>query len=260
MLLHLSPNDIIHSGNPFLAHTLLAPLVAAAGAGSLLLLKQLLAQLLVHKRALRVVADAVVRVGEPGHLELLWADAVSHQQISESGSVLKVNIVIAGSVLNQEATGNLLEAVRVVHRRLVVSSSVERGCLHVSLGVHGVVEAPVRDGSGGDTQRDDGIANFDHLGREIPAIRPAPDTNLGGIDPRILGQPLGGPDLVLGLKITQVGGDRGTESAALETGATVVNSKSDVLELGIGSNIGVPAKRLHSLVDLLSTGAAIGSQ
>lgn len=49
------------------------------------------------------------------------------------------------------------------------------------------------------------------------------------------------------------------ESVVFEIGVMVVNSKSDVFEFGIGSNIGVLVKRLYFFVDLLSIGVVIGS-
>jgi len=116
--------------------------VPPAGSLPVLLLIELLAQLLVQELTLVVVANRMIRVREPGQLQLLRVDATTHQQITQSSRILEVHVVVAGAVLNEEGSSKLLKTGHIMHRRLGVAVGVEFGRLHVTLGVHGIVERP----------------------------------------------------------------------------------------------------------------------
>ncbi|KAL2287132.1 hypothetical protein FJTKL_06133 [Diaporthe vaccinii] len=189
-----------------LRHSLLSstPLVDLRGLtrNTVLLFPEPLGQRLVQEDSIAIVPNIVIRVAKDHRVELLRADSLAHQVVGQHSSILEVHIVVADAVGDLEATSNVLEALRLPHRRGVVPSRIQLRRLHVTLRVHGVVEAPVRDRRRDQPKREDAAVELDDLGRQVPAVRPAP---VGDVVRVGRGQPLGDllrrPDLVLRLEV-----------------------------------------------------------
>jgi hypothetical protein len=225
-----------------------------------LLLEDLLGQLPVQEFAAVVVNDAVVTVGEECVLHLLRGNTRTHEQVNERSRVLEVDVVVTGTVLNDDTTSDVLETGSIVNTRPVVSLNIVLGELHVTLRVDGVVEAPVADGCGDHSERDDGISQLNDLGRKVSSVRPTEDTNVLLVDPRVLRKLLSSPDLVLSLELSKVRSDSGTELAALATSTTAVNSQGDVRELRVRGNVSLPVESTELLVHFLRIGTSVRDQ
>ena len=85
----------------------------------------------------------MIRISKPHCSHLLWPDPGANEQVDERGRVLKVHVVVAGAVLDEDAAGDVGEACGVVHGGGGVGGREE---FHVAFGVDCVVEAPVGDG------------------------------------------------------------------------------------------------------------------
>lgn len=148
---------------------------------SLLLLVQQAAQVLVEIDVSAVVSDAVVAVGVRPPAHLLGAHAVADEQVDERGSVLVVHVVVAETVLDAEATEHGLEAGCVADGGGLVAGGIGLGDAHVSLSVHGVVEAPVGHWCGDEAEGEwSGICalSLKNLGGQETTEGPAPESDM----------------------------------------------------------------------------------
>ena len=68
--------------------------------------------------------NAMIRVGKPLHAHLLRTQALINQRVNKRGRVLEMYIIIAGSVLDEEAAGNVLESGGFGYRGGVVARTV----------------------------------------------------------------------------------------------------------------------------------------
>ena len=68
--------------------------------------------------------NVMVRVSEPLHAHLLRTHALINQRVSKHSRVLEMHIVVAGSMLDEEAAGNVFESGGLGYRGGVVARTV----------------------------------------------------------------------------------------------------------------------------------------
>lgn len=90
--------------------------------------------------------NTMITIREPLHLHLLWRHPPGNERVYQCCRVLEVHVIVSRTMLHQEASSNILKSVDLPHRRRSVASCVGRERAHVTLSVHGVVEAPVTHG------------------------------------------------------------------------------------------------------------------
>lgn len=97
---------------------------------------------LVYNAVGIVEVNAVVAVWED--MNIVVRDAGLIKLVKQLQRVLEMHIVVAVAVHDKELHV-LTEGSHVADSRIVIAARVVLRCVHVSLGVHGIVEAPVSD-------------------------------------------------------------------------------------------------------------------
>ncbi|KAI6756129.1 hypothetical protein HG530_011865 [Fusarium avenaceum] len=149
--------------------------------------------------------------------------------------MLVMNVVITCTVEDAESTVDVLETVDVVHGCLEVAFAVILKGLHVALGVHGIVEAPVRHRCCDEAEAKYSGVGLDGLGCEVSAVRPAPHADLLRVyvvEP--LDELLGSPDLIQRLKFSELRGHKRAVLSAAHGSTTVIDGVDNVLQLRVG--------------------------
>ena len=126
--------------------------------------------LLVNQSRRAMEIDVMITICEPLNMELLRADLPHSQSVDQDGRVLEMHIVVSSSVLDEEAPTYVLETSRLADRSGVVTCFIGGEQLHVSLGIHGVVESPVRDRSCQDGEGESVAVEFEDFSGEVATV------------------------------------------------------------------------------------------
>ena len=143
--------------------------------------------------------------------------------------MLVVHVVVAETVLDAEATEHGLEAGCVADGGGLVAGGIGLGDAHVSLGVHGVIEAPVGYRADGHAvlERLAGIL-FQCFERHETSVTPAPNGKVVFVHVGFLGPYFCGLNLVMGFPKAEIASDDRSGGAADVAGSSAIDCDHDI--------------------------------